>query len=51
MVASTACTYFSTSSSIYQFANIGKDTVQIVFSNQGTGCLYMKYKVYVYLTQ
>ena len=51
MVANTACTYFSTSSSIYQFANIGKDTVQIVFSNQGTGCLYMKYKVYVYLTQ
>ena len=50
MVTHSSCTYFFTSSYIYQFTYIGMYTINIFFTYQWTCGFDVKYQMYVYFT-
>ena len=50
MVTHSSCTYFFTSSCIYQFTYIGMYTIYIFFTNLWTSGFDVKYQMYVYFT-
>ena len=48
MVTHSSCTYFFTSSCIYQFTYIGMYTIYIFFTYLWTSGFDVKYQMYVY---